>query len=280
MGQGERRRRALTDARSVEMSEPQDAPVIVCPKTTGVRQMKYVFALIGGFALTLAVFVAGALMATIYIVAEPRNSGPAPDTAAMWTRDAVRVVDTGDLERVPARPTATAAEGEDQAETADAAGAVDGMVTGAIAAEAGTRMDGTEEQPAAEPSAEVAAQMQRLRLAHDRWCSRRYRSYRAEDGTYQPYGGGRQMCDSPYRSDLEAAIGGDFTIEANTENAFVLEGDGFGAELETAEAGREPVWNGGTASDHVRSCFERYRSYRPEDNSYQPFDGGPRRQCE
>jgi hypothetical protein len=31
--------------------------------------------------------------------------------------------------------------------------------------------------------------------------------------------------------------------------------------------------------DHVQSCFDRYRSYRPEDNSYQPFDGGPRRQC-
>lgn len=242
--------------------------------------MKYVFALIGGFALTLAVFVAGAMMATIYIVAEPRDGGPAADTAAMWTRDAVRVVDTGDLERVPARPTVMVAEPQDRAETADATGPVDDMVTGAITAGAGTWVGGTEETPAVEPSADTAAQMQRLKLAHDRWCSRRYRSYRAEDGTYQPYGGGRQACDSPYRSDLEDAMGGNFTIEANTEDAFVLEGDGFGAELETADAGREPVWNGGTASDHLRSCFARYRSYRPQDNSYQPFDGGPRRQCE
>lgn len=28
------------------------------------------------------------------------------------------------------------------------------------------------------------------------------------------------------------------------------------------------------------ACEQRYRSYRPQDNSYQPFAGGPRRQCE
>ncbi|TGV78178.1 BA14K family protein, partial [Mesorhizobium sp. M00.F.Ca.ET.158.01.1.1] len=36
----------------------------------------------------------------------------------------------------------------------------------------------------------------------------------------------------------------------------------------------------GLSADHVDSCFSRYRSYRPEDNSYQPYSGGPRRQCE
>lgn len=33
-------------------------------------------------------------------------------------------------------------------------------------------------------------------------------------------------------------------------------------------------------ADHVSYCFSRYRSYRPEDNTYQPYGGGPRRQCE
>ena len=32
-------------------------------------------------------------------------------------------------------------------------------------------------------------------------------------------------------------------------------------------------------SDHASYCFSRYRSYRPEDNTYQPFGGGPRQQC-
>lgn len=33
-----------------------------------------------------------------------------------------------------------------------------------------------------------------------------------------------------------------------------------------------------TAGDTL--CQQRYRSYRAADNSYQPFDGGPRRPCE
>lgn len=34
--------------------------------------------------------------------------------------------------------------------------------------------------------------------AHVRWCYNRYRSYRAWDNTFQPYGGPRQSCYSPY----------------------------------------------------------------------------------
>ncbi|MGH6763055.1 MAG: BA14K family protein [Phyllobacterium sp.] len=35
--------------------------------------------------------------------------------------------------------------------------------------------------------------------AHVQWCYNRYRSYRAYDNTFQPYGGPRQYCYSPYR---------------------------------------------------------------------------------
>ena len=38
----------------------------------------------------------------------------------------------------------------------------------------------------------------RLSSAHVRWCYNRYRSYRAWDNTFQPYGGPRQQCWSPY----------------------------------------------------------------------------------
>ena len=37
-----------------------------------------------------------------------------------------------------------------------------------------------------------------LATAHVRWCYGRYRSYRAWDNSYQPYGGPRQQCWSPY----------------------------------------------------------------------------------
>jgi hypothetical protein len=229
--------------------------------------MKYVLALIGGFALTLAVFVAGAVMATIYIVAEPRSEGPAADTAAMWSREPVQVADNSGLERVAAAPNVQAAAAVEAPAADELAGAIDGVVTGAVAAEA----------PADQPSAADAEQAQRLQIAHDRWCSRRFRSYRAEDGTYQPYGGGRQLCESPYLAELDAASDG-YTIEARAETGFTLEGDGFGAVIETVDAG--PGWGGAMTRDHIQSCFDRYRSYRPEDNTYQPYDGGPRRQCE
>ncbi|RWC29465.1 MAG: BA14K family protein [Mesorhizobium sp.] len=39
---------------------------------------------------------------------------------------------------------------------------------------------------------------QRVSSAHVRWCYNRYRSYRAWDNTFQPYGGPRQQCWSPY----------------------------------------------------------------------------------
>lgn len=34
--------------------------------------------------------------------------------------------------------------------------------------------------------------------AHIQWCASQYRSYRASDNTFQPYGGPRQQCVSPY----------------------------------------------------------------------------------
>ncbi len=37
-----------------------------------------------------------------------------------------------------------------------------------------------------------------------------------------------------------------------------------------------PVVRGGSA--HVRWCYDRYRSYRASDNTFQPYNG-PRRQC-
>lgn len=39
---------------------------------------------------------------------------------------------------------------------------------------------------------------QEYRQAHIDWCGNRYRSYRVSDNTYQPYGGGRETCVSPY----------------------------------------------------------------------------------
>ena len=80
----------------------------------------------------------------------------------------------------------------------------------------------------------------------DEWCSSRYRSYVQVDKSYQPVGGGpRKPCVVP------ADVAGPATVQQAA-----LSNDG-----------------------HVSWCMSRYRSYRAEDNSYQPFSG-PRRQCQ
>lgn len=38
------------------------------------------------------------------------------------------------------------------------------------------------------------------------------------------------------------------------------------------------VYRGGLSSAHVQWCYDRYRSYREYDNTFQPYSG-PRRQC-
>ncbi|ESZ53610.1 BA14K family protein [Mesorhizobium sp. L103C131B0] len=92
---------------------------------------------------------------------------------------------------------------------------------------------------------------------HLAWCASRYRSYDPDDNSYMSYSGQQRTCVSPYLAADRAA----------PREASYVEGAGA-----YAAAGGEP--------DHVASCFSRYRSYRPEDNSYQPYSGGPRRQCE
>jgi hypothetical protein len=102
--------------------------------------------------------------------------------------------------------------------------------------------------------------------AHVEWCSSRYRSYRSYDNSYTPYSGGRRECISPYFG------AGDGSIEpSNIEQTTYRPSE---ERVEFVYATEDYV-----SRDHQAYCFSRYRSYRPEDNTYQPYDGGPRRQC-
>jgi hypothetical protein len=96
------------------------------------------------------------------------------------------------------------------------------------------------------------------RSAHVQWCSSRYRSYRVDSNSYTPYSGGSRKCVSPYTA-------------------------GSSITVQMARQRRPEVANRSVArrsGQHVQSCFDRYRSYRVSDNSYQPYGGGPRRQCQ
>src|SRR5215217_464596 len=76
--------------------------------------------------------------------------------------------------------------------------------------------------------------------SHTDWCMARYRSYQPEDNTYQPYGGGRRRCESPYG-------GGSVVIEAvEAPEAVTYQAEGQqSAELDAS------TW-----------CRMQYRSYR------------------
>lgn len=121
-----------------------------------------------------------------------------------------------------------------------------------VMASAASSTDGAVQQAAAPaPMADDAA----LDTAHVDWCLMRYRSYRAEDNTYQPYSGPRQDCVSPY----VGASGGSPAVVVNTA----------GGQITTGEA---------ASVDVAAWCQAQYRSYRVSDNTYQPYDG-PRRAC-
>ncbi|MER8467326.1 BA14K family protein [Mesorhizobium sp. M1396] len=99
---------------------------------------------------------------------------------------------------------------------------------------------------------------------HLAWCASRYRSYRPDDNSYLSYSGQQRPCISPYLDVADRAAQPAAGYGAGAGLGVYAADDG-GAEL---------------SADHVDYCFSRYRSYRPEDNSYQPYSGGPRRQCQ
>lgn len=221
--------------------------------------MKYALAAFCGMAITLCVFVAGVTFALAYLAADrPREMAMEP--ALEFPLEPVRV---------NKRETAIAsAEPSMPAATESSAPAPSGQIEDA------------------ERGSESAAPD--LSPEHIAWCTDRYRSYRIEDNSYTPYSGGSRECISPFSGTGERAEEA-VSIEARASNA----PEEFHAEPIIAEAAdysdyqpfQPEEWAGyadaGYAdADHIAYCFARYRSYRPADNSYQPFGGGPRRQCE
>lgn len=196
---------------------------------------------------TLLAFAGGIAIAIVFLTAKPVPV-QLPDSrmASTWTQEAVKVNKaTQDYERLPARlPT-----GEEFADNnATSARLVDRLSTAAT-------------PTPAEPAEQAAAPGN---AAHLEWCASRYRSYNPDDNSYRTYSGVQPECVSPY-SDLATAEG-------------PSNGDPADYSILVSEAGYPD--DAAVAPEHVQSCFARYRSYRPEDNSYQPYSGGPRRQCE
>jgi hypothetical protein len=118
------------------------------------------------------------------------------------------------------------------------------------------------------------------------WCSARYHSYRADDNSYQPFDGGpRRPCIAPAGTGSLTADAGAAAGMASGQDQVIEQGDiGPAAETVSAPVPQQaasadvPTYES-AAGSHDGWCAARYRSWRPDDNTYQPFDGGPRRTC-
>ncbi|MFI0849229.1 BA14K family protein [Mesorhizobium sp. IMUNJ 23232] len=201
---------------------------------------------LSGFVATLAI-AAGA----IYVTEGKHRAEWRGGSGSSWTGEA-SAASAQPLKRVAAKPSFNPPTVVKHPEVPS----VDMIKTGTLADQK------TETVP--EPAPDQAATM-----AHVQWCSERYRSYRPEDNSYRSYSGSQRECVSPFTSGSRTR-----------EEEEVVDHADIGIDRPHARYAVEE----GTASfltpRHIASCFARYRSYSPENNSYQPYGGGSRRQCE
>jgi hypothetical protein len=213
-------------------------------------KLKLFLATLSGFVFTLAIFAAGAISAIYFTQAEPVPIWQADEESPRTSKPIAASVQP--FERLPARvSSATSAPAKETKPPP-----VDWMTTGALP-------DQKASTPPAPKPDEAAT------TAHVQWCSDRFRSYRPEDNSYRSYSGSQRECVSPFietvsTSEDEQHDYANPTIDRPSVGHAVNE--------------EEPTPY--LTSRHIASCFARYRSYRPEDNSYQPYGGGSRRQCE
>jgi hypothetical protein len=240
------------------------------------RRMKPFLAMAGGFVVSFAMFVIGLAFATSLLTAEPGGRpGPSQDVTDLWTAQPRTVDATAqNLQRIPAVqiPPDPNPSAEEQPAAQDAVASkdngsapVDTITTGSVRVAAG---DDWVVRP---------APPNRLSVAHAEWCASRYRSYRPEDNSYTSYNGRRRTCLSPYFEDL--AAGDEPMPPARSDDGRYAEAVDDQSPLPLQYASDDVLDGANVDPEHTRYCFSRYRSYWPEDNSYQPYGGGPRRQC-
>lgn len=248
--------------------------------------VRAIILLVSSLVLAVSVFIAGVAL-TAYAVREPELHHFAHlDTPDLWTSQPVAIDRSRQsyerIEALPAVASLPPSDGDPQTAVAQ-----------------------TEEAEGAKPSPELAsadplagddataadaatAQPQALDPAHAEWCYGRYRSYRMDDNSYQPFGGGpRQQCQSPWTpmtDDMQANAGPDGAesdiTSAVTSDMPAEQAGLFAEDMQQHASAAMPQTAAAPVGSHEEWCHDRYRSYRIDDNSYQPFDGGPRRLCQ
>ncbi|WP_027998964.1 BA14K family protein [Sinorhizobium arboris] len=230
--------------------------------------MKTALAVFGGLVLSLALFLSGAVIAVLFLTGNPERE-PRLDVnqSEVWTRHP-RPVDKAaqQFERLPARSAAPPVNASGESKTS--------ITVDETEEERSPELLDTVTTTSIEPApAKETPTSSDMPAAHAEWCAKRYRTYRPQDNTYRPYSGGRQTCISPY---MDAAGGSSENTSPPGPGSYAEGADDAPMPMEYSAEAEEGIY---LTQEHVAYCFSRYRSYRPEDNSYQPYSGGPRRQC-
>ncbi len=113
-------------------------------------------------------------------------------------------------------------------------------------------------------------------------CSKRYRSFRASDCTYQPYSGPRRLCTRGKSNNLQelaerksgrSDIDNIAELNLITHSVVRIHRDGKVLEFTVPKEARAQV------RCNIDVCARHYRSFDESDCTYQPYGGGPRRLC-
>jgi hypothetical protein len=218
--------------------------------------MKPVLELLAASALSVGMVIGGVVVASAAFAPDEKQQHhfTGLDIADLWTSEPVRVDRSQqNLERLPPRYASHVVMTEPQpTELADQAkhGNVGSGADGLDFASTSSVMDASTDTR----SAALAPQ-------HVSWCKERYRSYDPASNTYRSFSGELRDCASPYEM----------------YNAPEEAGEG---RLIAVSSDQTEVAPSMADNQNIRACMERYRSYRVEDNTYQPYGSGPRRQCQ
>jgi hypothetical protein len=262
--------------------------------------------LLASLVLVVMVFLSGVVI-TANVIAEPEPHKFAHlDNPDLWTSkpkpvDASKQTYERVAPALPATPPQTAAAQPATAHSgpvvqAASAPADDGAVAAGIDATTTASVQPEQVIDPMEASPREPQPAPAVDTAKAQWCYARYRSYRVEDNSYQPYGGGaRRQCEAPGGQGiangstanqneavaaLREATPQKRRIEERQREDYSDQAEDVGYEEPVAYEEAEYADNASAVGAHLEWCFERYRSYRVEDNSYQPAGGGPRRECQ
>lgn len=221
--------------------------------------MKPVLELLAASTLSVGMVIGGVVVASAALApeAEQQHHFAGLDIRDLWTAKPVRIDrEAQDLERLPPRYASHVVMSEPTGTTNDVA--LESGMENLVSRVADIDIMAT----SAVNDASDGFAGETMSPQHVSWCSSKYRSYDPIDNTYRSFSGLVHDCTSPFESDVTT------DIQVGDAELMTVSNEASGSSAQSFQ------------SHSIAICMERYRSYRVSDNTYQPYGGGPRKQCQ